>query len=120
MVPNPKPRRVSIVLTPDGVKRVIDAPSGTPQLIVKLLSGSGLRLMVALRLLWRWQYVFPARDLSIDPRTGLRRRYHFDEATINKAIKVAVARVGLTKRTSSLPTWLERLNQEPRCPRGYC
>jgi hypothetical protein len=38
---------------------------------------------------WRWQNIFPARDLSIDPRTGLRRRHHRDEATINKAIKAA-------------------------------
>ena len=50
---------------------------------------------------WRWQNVFPARGLSIDPRTGLRRRHHLDEATINKAIKTAVQRVGLTKRASS-------------------
>src|ERR1051325_7281940 len=50
---------------------------------------------------WRWQYVFPARDLSKDPRSGIIRRHHLDEATINKAIKTAVARVGLTKRASS-------------------
>src|SRR5437773_4794515 len=47
---------------------------------------------------WRWQYIFPARDLSTDPRSGIRRRHHIDEATINKAIKVAVSRVCLTKR----------------------
>src|SRR5262245_2056426 len=50
---------------------------------------------------WRWQYVFPARDLSRDPRTGIVRRHHLDEATINKAIKLAVSRVGLRKRASS-------------------
>jgi integrase len=50
---------------------------------------------------WRWQYVFPARDLSRDPRTGIVRRHHVDEATINKAIKLAVSRVGLSKRASS-------------------
>src|SRR5206468_12650692 len=50
---------------------------------------------------WRWQYVFPARNLSRDPRAGVIRRHHVDEATINKAIKLAVARVGLTKRASS-------------------
>ena len=50
---------------------------------------------------WRWQYVFPARDLSRDPRTGIIRRHHPDEATINKAIKLAVTRTGLTKRASS-------------------
>jgi len=50
---------------------------------------------------WRWQYVFPARDISTDPRSGIRRRHHLDEATVNKAIKTAVNRVGLTKRASS-------------------
>ena len=50
---------------------------------------------------WGWQYVFPARSLSVDPRTGITRRHHLDEATINKAIKVAVARVGIVKRASS-------------------
>jgi len=50
---------------------------------------------------WGWQYVFPARDLSTNPRSGLRRRHHLDEATINKAIKAAVSRVGIAKRASS-------------------
>jgi site-specific recombinase XerD len=45
-----RPARVPIVLTPEEVKRVIQALSGTPQLVVKLLYGSGLRLMEALRL----------------------------------------------------------------------
>ena len=50
---------------------------------------------------WKWQYVFPARDLSKDPRSGIVRRHHLDEATINKAIKAAGCRLGLTKRVSS-------------------
>ena len=50
---------------------------------------------------WGWQYVFPARDLSRDPRSGVTRRHHLDEATINKAIKAAVARVGIAKRARS-------------------
>jgi len=50
---------------------------------------------------WRWQYVFPARDLSRDPRSGQVRRHHMDEVTIHRAIKLAVSRVGLTKRVSS-------------------
>jgi integron integrase len=50
---------------------------------------------------WGWQYVFPARDLSVDPRSGKRRRHHLDEGTIDKAIKMAVQRAGLTKRVSS-------------------
>src|SRR6266571_4201318 len=33
--------------------------------------------------------------------SSIIRRHHLDEATINKAIKTAVARAGLTKRASS-------------------
>jgi hypothetical protein len=52
---------------------------------------------------WGWQYVFPARDLSTDPRSGVVRRHHLDEATINKAIKAAVARVGTAMGASWEP-----------------
>jgi len=50
---------------------------------------------------WGWQYVFPARDLSTDPRTGIVRRHHLEEATVHRAIKIAVARAGIVKRVSS-------------------
>jgi len=50
---------------------------------------------------WGWQYVFPARDLSKDPRSGVVRRHHIDEATINKAIKIAAHKTAITKRVSS-------------------
>lgn len=168
-----RPVRVPVVLSKDEVRRVILAMSGTTQLVVKLLYGSGLRLLEALRLRvqdvdfgmkqltvrdgkgakdrycplaeklipalrehlegvrlrhqedlrlgygavylpgalerkypkaareWRWQYIFPARDLSMDPRTGMKRRHHLDEATIHRAIKSAVARVGIQKTVSS-------------------
>ena len=168
-----RPVTVPTVLTVEEVKQVILAMSGLPQLVAKVLYGSGLRLMEALRLRvhdldfqmkqitvrdgkgakdrytvladavipalrehleqvrlthaedlnagggavylpgaldrkyrnaareWGWQYVFPARDLSTDPRSGIVRRHHLDEATINKAIKAAVARVAIAKRVSS-------------------
>ena len=50
---------------------------------------------------WGWQYVFPARSLSVDPRSGIKRRHHVDPSVVNKAIKVAVRRVGLQKRISA-------------------
>jgi integron integrase len=168
-----RPSRVPVVLTVEEVKRVVQAMSGTPQLVVKLLYGSGLRLLEGLRLRvhdldfamkqvtvrdgkgakdrytilpeglmvplqehlerirllhqedlaagfgavylpgaldrkypqapreWGWQYVFPARDLSTDPRTGITRRHHVDEATVSKAIRAAVRRVGINKHVSS-------------------
>ncbi|MCK9605700.1 MAG: hypothetical protein M0R33_04525 [Methylomonas sp.] len=27
---------------------------------------------------WGWQYVFPARSLSVDPLSGVTRRHHID------------------------------------------
>jgi integron integrase len=50
---------------------------------------------------WGWQYVFPARNLSIDLRSTLTRRPHVDPSVINKAIKAAVRRAGLTKQISA-------------------
>jgi integron integrase len=168
-----RPVRVPIVLTTEEARRVITAMTGTPQLVVKLIYGSGLRLLEALRLRvqdvdfgmkqltvrdgkgakdrytvlpervipslkehlelvklkheqdlavgygkvylpgalerkypgapaqWCWQYVFPARDLSTDPRTGITRRHHLEEATVHRAIQVAVRRTGIAKHVSS-------------------
>jgi len=45
--------------------------------------------------------LFPARDISVDPRSGVTRRHHVDPSVINKAIKVAVRRAGLTKLISA-------------------
>ena len=50
---------------------------------------------------WGWQYVFPSRDISEDPRSGLIRRHHIDPGVINKSIRSAVHKAGLTKRISA-------------------
>jgi integron integrase len=44
-----------------------------------------------------WQYVFPARSRSFDPRNAVVRRHHVDEAVLQRAIKVARARAGIDK-----------------------
>jgi len=164
---------VPVVMTREEVAAVLSLMDGTAQLVAKLLYGSGLRIMEAVRLRvkdldyqmkqltvragkgdkdrfttfpatltpllqnhlarvktlhqqdlaqghgavslphalvrkhpnaateWGWQYVFPARNLSVDPRAGLTRRHHVDPSVINKAIKVAVRRAGLTKHISA-------------------
>jgi integron integrase len=164
---------VPVVMTREEVAAVISLLDGTAQLVAKLLYGSGLRIMEAVRLRvkdidfpmkqltvragkgdkdrfttfpvtltpllqnhlarvktlhqqalaqghgevylphalarkypntareWGWQYVFPARNLSVDPRSGVTRRHHVDPSVINKAIKVAVRRAGLTKTISA-------------------
>lgn len=169
------PRKVNIpvVLTREEVRQLIDIMENTPQLIVKLLYGSGLRIMEAVRLRvkdidyqmkqvtvrsgkgtkdrvttfpssiipllenhlakveilhqqdlhqgygevylpyalarkyphagkeWGWQYLFPSRKLSTDPGSGKVRRHHVDPSVVNKAIKVAVKKLGLKKPVSA-------------------
>lgn len=38
---------------------------------------------------WGWQYVFPSKTLSVDPRSGIKRRHHMHESSIRKAINQA-------------------------------
>lgn len=169
----PKQFKVPVVMSREEVRTVIALMQGTPQLIVKLLYGCGLRIMEAIRLRvqdidvdmkqvtvwsgkgakdrlttfpasvipaledhlrrvkvlherdlsegfgavylpyalgrkyksaareWGWQYVFPARNVSVDPRSGITRRHHVDPSVVNKAIKVAVRRAGIQKRISA-------------------
>jgi integron integrase len=49
---------------------------------------------------WAWQYVFPSSRLSIDPRSGIRRRHHASESILRKAIKKAMLQAGITKHGS--------------------
>ena len=166
-----KNRKIPVILTQNEVKEIIILLEGSPQLVVKLLYGSGLRITEAARLRvhdidykqitvrsgkgnkdrvttfssslesplkthfqrvklihdkdlldgygsvylpnalnkkypstekeWGWQYVFPARNLSVDPRSGITRRHHIDQSVINKGIKAAVKKLGIYKRVSA-------------------
>ena len=49
---------------------------------------------------FRWQYVFPAKNLSHDPRSNVVRRHHVLESGLQKAVKAAVNRAGITKSVS--------------------
>ena len=44
-----------------------------------------------------WQYVFPSKTRSIDPRSGTTRRHHVLESGLQKAVKAAVGKAGITK-----------------------
>ena len=46
---------------------------------------------------WGWQYVFPAKRRSQDPRTGVTRRHHIHESTLQKAVRKAARLAGITK-----------------------
>jgi len=47
-----------------------------------------------------WQYVFPAKKLTRDPRTGRTRRHHVMESGIQKAVKRATKKAGIEKRVT--------------------
>lgn len=47
---------------------------------------------------WAWQWVWPSRELSTDPRTGIRRRHHIHETAFQKAVKAAGMAAGLSRR----------------------
>jgi transposase len=49
---------------------------------------------------WPWQYVFPAKSLSTDPRSGEVCRHHVNETSLQRAIKIAVRQARLTKPAS--------------------
>lgn len=164
--------RVPTVLTPEEVRMVLKAMSGTPQLIAQLLYGGGLRLLECLQLRvkdldfarrqiyirdtkgrrdrvttlpqlvisdltthlalvkeqhdddlrdglgsvwlpdaigrkipnadteWRWQWVFPATTHHVDDEAGIKRRHHLHETAIQRSVRAAATRAGLTKRVT--------------------
>jgi integron integrase len=49
---------------------------------------------------WGWQWVFPSANRSTDPRTGKTHRHHLNEASVQKAMRLAAQRMGLVKPCS--------------------
>src|SRR3954468_16215234 len=49
---------------------------------------------------WSWQYVFVADQVSVDPRSGKRRRHHVDESAVQKAVRNAVRYSSIHKPAS--------------------
>lgn len=162
-------KRIPTVLTRSEVAALLQHTSGTSGLVVRLLYGTGMRLMEALRLrvkdvdfasrsiviragkgdkdrvvmlpdvlaeplrqqieqrrAWHrvdlavgkadvylphalakkypnagkelgWQYVFAAADYSADPETGVVRRHHWGEKTIQRHVKAAALAAGIEK-----------------------
>jgi integron integrase len=54
---------------------------------------------------WAWQYVFPARGRSVDPRSGVEQRHHVDESSLQKAVRAAAQLAGLTDKPVSCHTF---------------
>jgi integron integrase len=49
---------------------------------------------------WGWQYVFPSKTLSADPRSGLTRRHHVDPSGLQKSVRDAVRAAGIVKNAT--------------------
>ena len=47
-----------------------------------------------------WQWVFPARRLSRDPRASILRRHHLSDSSVQKAVKSAVREAAIAKPAS--------------------
>ena len=45
-----------------------------------------------------WQYVFPAKKRSLDPRSGRERRHHLLESGLQKAVKRSATQAGIHKK----------------------
>ena len=48
-----------------------------------------------------WQYLFPAQNLSVDPRSGIRRRHHLLDRTVQKHFRGAIRAAGIRKQAGS-------------------
>jgi integron integrase len=46
---------------------------------------------------FRWQYIFPSRQRSRDPRSGVIRRHHVHESTFREAFKTALHSTDIAK-----------------------
>lgn len=164
-----RPARLPVVLTPEEVVAVLRRVDGTRGLILRLLYGTGMRMLEVLRLRvkdvdfqrreflvrdgkggrdrvtmlpdslalmlrahlarvkalheddlragfgevnlpfalarkyphaareWAWQYVFPAGNRSVDPRSGAVRRHHADDQGVQRAMRAALRQAGIAK-----------------------
>jgi integrase len=60
-----------------------------PQALERKYPNAGLDLA--------WHYVFPAARISKDPRSGVVRRHHVDEAVLQRAVQAARKKAGIDK-----------------------
>jgi len=50
---------------------------------------------------WAWFWVFPSPSHSVDPRSGIRRRFHRYEQTVSRALSRASLSAGIAKRITA-------------------
>jgi len=49
---------------------------------------------------WEWQWVFPGKSISTDPRTGERRRHHAHSSGLQRAVSEAGRRAAIGRRVT--------------------
>jgi len=49
---------------------------------------------------WGWQFVFPSPVRSVDPRSGIERRHHINETSVQRAVREAARAAGIHKPVS--------------------
>jgi len=49
---------------------------------------------------WAWFWLFPSKNLSVDPVTHITRRYHIYPTTIQREFKKALRKTGMIKRAT--------------------
>jgi len=49
----------------------------------------------------KWQFVFTANSLSVDPRSGKRSRHHVHDRSVGKAISAAIRKAGIMKHVTA-------------------
>lgn len=49
---------------------------------------------------WGWQYVFPSSKISVDPRSGVKRRHHVNQQYLHRSVKSAVQKSKIYKTAS--------------------
>jgi integron integrase len=49
---------------------------------------------------FEWQWLFPSRETSVDPASGLKRRHHVSDALLQNAVRGAARAAGITKRVT--------------------
>jgi integron integrase len=49
---------------------------------------------------WRWQWISPQENRLNNTKTGEEGRHHVDESLVQKAVRGAVVKAGLTKRAT--------------------
>ena len=73
--------------------RAADAPEvEMPYALARKYPGKGKEL--------GWQWVFPGAELSKDPRSAIIRRHHVHPASLQRAVKAAIKKAGITKHAS--------------------